>query len=254
MSIPGGPGHRPRASYAHRLLPVRILASFRKTRRAVSRKKEEGEDMLRKRTLFLFLLGFLLVQSIVPGGQAGLEESGERWTNRRQPPDRVMDAIGVRPGMVIGEVGAGRGRYTVHLAVRVGSSGKIYANDINRASLDYLRDRCRRIGLENVETILGHVDDPLFPKASLDMAFMILTYHHLAEPVALLRNLIPSLKPGATVVIVDPDPVKDRDRGGRESTSEETLRREAGEAGFEVARIETFLERDNIFILRVKTS
>jgi SAM-dependent methyltransferase len=210
--------------------------------------------MLKRRTLFLFLLGSLFVQSIVPGGQTRFEESGERWTNRRQPPDKVMDAIGVKPGMVIGEVGAGRGRYTVQLAARVGSAGKIYANDIDRPSLDYLRDRCRRAGLENVEAILGRVDDPLFPKASLDMAFMILTYHHLAEPVALLRNLIPSLKPAATVVIVDPDPVKDKDGAARESTSEETMRREAGEAGFEVVRIETFLEKDNIFILRVKTS
>lgn len=59
------------------------------------------------------------------------------------------------------------------------------------------------------------------------------------------------VKPGASVVIVDPDPVKDRDRGGRESTSEEKMRREAAAAGLEIVRVETFLERDNIFILRV---
>jgi ubiquinone/menaquinone biosynthesis C-methylase UbiE len=163
-----------------------------------------------------------------------------------------MDAIGVKPGMVIGEVGAGRGRYTVHLADRVGDAGKIYANDIDQGSLEYLRERCKRLGLNNVEVIHGKVEDPLFPKASLDMAFMILTYHHLAEPVALLKNLIPSLKPGATVIIVDPDPEKDKDRAGRESTSEEKMRKEAGEAGFELVRIETFLEKDNIFVLRRK--
>jgi ankyrin repeat protein/L-ascorbate metabolism protein UlaG (beta-lactamase superfamily) len=184
--------------------------------------------------------------------QTSLEERGERYTNERQPPDKIMAAIGVKAGMVIGEVGAGRGRFTVQLADRVGNAGKIYANDIDQGSLEYLRDRCKRLGLNNVEIIHGKVDDPLFPKASLDMAFMILTYHHLAEPVALLKNLIPSLKPGATVVIVDPDPEKDKDRAGRESTSEEKIRKEAGEAGFELVRIETFLEKDNIFILRRK--
>jgi precorrin-6B methylase 2 len=186
--------------------------------------------------------------------QTGLEERGERYTNERQPPDKIMAAIGVKAGMVIGEVGAGQGRFTVHLARKVGDSGKIYANDINESSLAHLRDRCKRLGFNNVDIIHGKVEDPLFPKDSLDMAFMILTYHHLAKPVALLKNLIPSLKPGATVVVVDPDPEKDRDRWGRESTSEEKIRKEAGEAGFEIVRVETFLERDNIFILRVKAS
>lgn len=186
--------------------------------------------------------------------QTSLEERGEGRTNERQPPDKIMAAIGVKPGMVVGEVGAGQGRFTVHLARKVGESGKIYANDINESSLDHLRDRCQRLDFKNVEIILGRVDDPLFPKNSLDMAFMILTYHHLAEPVALLKNLIPSLKLGATVVVVDPDPVKDADRGGHESTSKEKIEKEAGQAGFDLIRIETFLERDNIFILRVKGS
>jgi len=186
--------------------------------------------------------------------QTGIEERGERYTNERQPPDKIMAAIGVKAGMTIGEVGAGEGRFTVHLAQKVGESGKIYANDINESSLAHLKDRCKRIGLKNVDIIQGQVEDPLFPKDSLDMVFMILTYHHLAKPVALLKNLIPCLKSGATVVVVDPDPEKDKDRWGRESTSEEKMRKEAGEAGFELVRVETFLERDNIFILRVKAS
>ncbi len=49
-------------------------------------------------------------------------------------------------------------------------------------------------------------------EGALDMAFMVLTYHHLAKPVDLLKNLIPSLKPGAEIVIIDPDPVRDEDR------------------------------------------
>jgi hypothetical protein len=60
-------------------------------------------------------------------------------------------------------------------------------------------------------------------------------------------------KPGATVVIVDPDPDKNRNSPARESTPPEKISREAAEAGFEIARTETFLSRDNIFILRIKT-
>jgi len=210
--------------------------------------------MFNKKSLPIFALILGLVLSGSTFSQTIIEERGERYTNERQPPDKIMAAIGVQAGMVIGEVGAGQGRFTVHLARQVGENGKIYANDINESSLDHLRDRCKRLGLNNVEIILGQVEDPLFPKNSLDMAFMILTYHHLAKPVALLKNLLPSLKLGATVVVVDPDPEKDRDRWGRESTSAEKIRKEAGEAGFELVRTETFLEKDNIFILRVKPS
>ena len=210
--------------------------------------------MLHKKLLsvLVLILSFGLASSAF--SQTSLEERGERYTNERQPPDKIMAAIGVKAGMVIGEVGAGQGRFTVHLARKVGESGKIYANDIDESSLEHLRDRSKRLGLNNVDIILGKVEDPLFPKDSLDMVFMILTYHHLAEPVALLKNLIPCLKPGATIVVVDPDPEKDKDRWGRESTSEEKIRREAGEAGLELVRVETFLVRDNIFILRVKAS
>ncbi len=210
--------------------------------------------MLHKKFLSALILILIFVLASYAFSQTGIEERGERYTNERQPPDKIMAAIGIKAGMVIGEVGAGQGRFTVHLARKVGESGKIYANDIDESSLAHLKDRCKRIGLNNVDIIHGQVEDPLFPKDSLDMVFMILTYHHLAKPVALLKNIIPSLKPGATVVVVDPDPEKDKDRWGRESTSEEKMRKEAGEAGFELVRIETFLERDNIFILRVKAS
>jgi precorrin-6B methylase 2 len=210
--------------------------------------------MLHKKFLSALILTLIFVLASYAFSQTSIEERGERYTNERQPPDKIMAAIGVKAGMVIGEVGAGQGRFTVYLAQKVGESGKIYANDINESSLEYLRNRCKRLGLNNVEIIRGEVEDPLFPKDSLDMVFMILTYHHLAKPVALLRSLIPSLKLGATVVVVDPDPEKDKDRWGRESTSKEKIEKEAAEAGFELVRIEAFLEKDNIFILRVKAS
>ena len=127
---------------------------------------------------FIFLLFALVVIPSFAACQTGLEEIGEWSTNRRQPPDKVMAAVGVKPGMVIGEVGAGHGRYTVLLSAKVGETGKIYAEDIDRSSLDHLRKRCAKAGLSNVEIIAGEVADPLFPKASLDMVFMVLTYHH----------------------------------------------------------------------------
>lgn len=182
------------------------------------------------------------------------QQSVEEWEKKtftKQPPERVMDAAGVKPGMVVGEVGAGHGRFTMQLALRVGPAGKILANDIDVESLEYLRERCQRIGIHNVETIIGQVDDPLFPIGALDMAFMVWTYHFLDQPVAFLINLLPALKHGATVVLVEPDPV--RGPGGSDhGVGPERMRREASQAGFELVRIETFLPEDLMFVLRVK--
>jgi SAM-dependent methyltransferase len=178
----------------------------------------------------------------------------EKDANEFQPPEKVMDAAGIRAGMVIGEVGAGKGRYTVYLARRVGPEGKVYANDIDEKSLALLKDRCRTQGLANIETVLGTTDDPCFMKGKLDMVFMTWVYHHLERPVALLRNLVPSLKPGGTVVIVDPDPIKNKGGKSPENRSPDQIRREAEEAGFELVRVETFLRLDNLYILKLRST
>ena len=184
-------------------------------------------------------------------------------SERMQPPEKVMDAIGLRPGMVVGEIGAGNGRYTVHLAKRVGETGKIFANDINAYGLSRIRERCQRDKILNVETILGKEDDPLFPKQSLDMAIMIWVYHELdAPPVTLLKNLKPSLKAGALLVLIEPtDTEINNERAafglpaesGRPATLLERIKKEAGEAGFELFRVDTFLPLDYICFLKMKT-
>ncbi len=161
-----------------------------------------------------------------------------------------MDIIGVRPGLVIGEVGAGRGRVTVHLADRVGAKGKIFANDINAEALDYLQKRCERLGLSNVEIVRGLVDDARFPVNSLDLVFMAWVFHHVERPVPLLKSLLPSLKPWGSVVMVEPTPTAHGEESARLLTRE-LVGREAKEAGFELAGIvEGRLKEDNIFILR----
>jgi len=178
-------------------------------------------------------------------------EDWEKRLNKLQPPKEIMDAIGVKPGMVIGEIGAGTGRMTVWLADRVGDEGKIYANDIDRKALDHLEKRCEKDNLRNVVPILGEVDNPLLPKNALDLAFMINVYHHLDMPVALVRNIIPSLKSTGMLAIVDADPEKSG-YGSNHSTPKEKILAQLDEAGYELIRVETFLPDDNIYICRPK--
>jgi ubiquinone/menaquinone biosynthesis C-methylase UbiE len=162
-------------------------------------------------------------------------------------PDRVMDAIGVRPGMVVGEAGAGRGYFTFKLARRVGASGKVYANDNDRAALDHVRQVCRDENIGNIETVVGEVEDPLFPVAGLEVVVMVYALHDFAGPVAFLENLKKYLKPAGTVVVLDQDPDV---TGDRHFLTRERLVALFGESGYALARDERFLEKDLLLVFR----
>jgi SAM-dependent methyltransferase len=160
-----------------------------------------------------------------------------------------MDVIGVKAGMSIGEVGAGNGYFTFKLAQRVGPTGAVYANDIDRSALRSVEAGARRRNLENIITVRGEVADPRFPPGVMDLVIMVYVFHELAEPVKLLQNLKPSLKPGAPLVILERDPEKVGGSSGHFYHADRILGLVA-EAGFELRRVETFLPRDNIYILR----
>lgn len=187
-----------------------------------------------------------------PAGQHDrLTHSGEERLNQVQPPDRIMDAIGLKEGMVIGEIGAGWGRFTVHLARRVGDAGLVYANDIDKGVLALLEQRIKKSGLANIKIIIGEVHDPLFPARSLDMAFMINVYNAFEDPVRFLRNIAPALKPGGRLAIVLDDPAKSGGESARSATRDQFLAA-VDQAGYKVEKEETFLERDGLYVLGLK--
>ena len=208
---------------------------------------------IRMLILRITILGILLTTQFLGAQEKSFHiEDWEKRLSKRQPPVKIMDAIGVKQGMIIGEVGAGTGRMTMWLASRIGDTGKIYANDINKRSLERLRQRCEREGFKNVEIIIGEVKDPKLPANALDIAFMINVYHHLDEPVPLIRNILPSLKPNGVLAIVECD--SDKITWGEEHgcRRKKEMTEELNKAGFEVIRIETFLNEDNIYMAKPK--
>lgn len=195
---------------------------------------------------FIATAGILRLNHAYAGDHSPQEYGRERWQN----PERILDTLGVREGMVIGEVGAGDGYFTFKLANRIGSKGKVYANDINRRALSALRSRCEREGVENIEILQGGVTRTNFPAHTMDMVIMVYVFHELTEPIALMEDIKSSLKPGALVVIVDRDP----DRYGREYghfMRKEDIIERVLEADYELVDVKTFLPRDNIYILRL---
>jgi ubiquinone/menaquinone biosynthesis C-methylase UbiE len=201
--------------------------------------------------LFAVILAVAVAAAVCGERAVHPEDAWEARHNVFQPPDRVMDSIGVAPGMMVGEVGAGRGRYVVHMARRVGPKGKIYANDIDADALSYLQRRCKRDSIPNVVTILGAVTDPKLPRNALDMVYLINTYHHLEEPVELMRNIGASLKANGFLVIIEHDPEKFPGQDETHVTRIDSLIAQTGRAGYELVKMMTFLERDNIGVFRL---
>ncbi len=154
-----------------------------------------------------------------------------------------MDALGVGEGVVVADLGAGSGWFTIRLAGRVGPNGLVYAEDIQSQMIDSIDRRVKRLGLTNVRTVLGRPNDPRLPPASVDAVLIVDSYHEMAQPVALLKNVARSLKPNGRIGIVN----FTKDGGGpgpavEDRVDPERVIADARAAGLALRSRETFLK------------
>ncbi len=118
---------------------------------------------------------------------------------------QIVRLLGLTPGMSVADIGAGSGYHTVRLARALGPSGRVLAQDVMPNYLADLQKRVRDEGLQNITLGLGDPHDPRLPAGSADAAILVHMYHEIEQPFAFLYNLVPALKPGAKVGIVDLD-------------------------------------------------
>ena len=137
---------------------------------------------------------------LFPPEELGALEGPDRdaW----QEPERVMDSLGVTSGTIVADIGAGGGWFTMKLANRVGPTGLVYAEDFQREMIESINRRVYRTNLSNVETIIGTSNNPKIP-TPVDAVLMVDVYGEVEDPLTLLRNVIPQLKKGGRIGIVE---------------------------------------------------
>jgi ubiquinone/menaquinone biosynthesis C-methylase UbiE len=187
-----------------------------------------------------------------------MDASGASWLDRRErdveeAPDDAIDLIGVKKGSTVADIGAGSGYMTVKLAKRVGSTGIVYATDIQPAMIELLEKRLKSAKLTNVRSILGATDDPKLPAASIDLALMVDVYHELSQPQAMLRHILEALKPGGRLVLLEyrkedaSIPIRPEHKM---SVAEAKMELEA--EGFKLNRVDDGLPRQHVLIFTKK--
>jgi ubiquinone/menaquinone biosynthesis C-methylase UbiE len=184
-------------------------------------------------------------------GGAGWLERPER--EDEEAPSRALDALELKPGMVVADIGAGSGYYASRIAKRIGSSGRVYATDIQQGMIDILDRRIKSEGLANVTTILGAMDDPRLPPQSIDLAIMVDVYHELQQPQAFLQRLRDTFKPGGRLVLLEfrkEDPKIPILEVHKMSVAE--VKQELEAEGFVLDKVIDVLPWQHIIVLRVK--
>lgn len=179
-------------------------------------------------------------------GDLSIFESPGR--DKRLQINRVMDILGVNPGKNVADIGAGSGWFTVRAAKRVGD-GIVYAVDINPEAVRYIADRTAKEKLPNVKTILSKPDDPMLPANSVDAVLLLKTYHEVAHPVVLLKNVRMALRSGAKVGIIDRN-----GNGENHGIGSDVVIREAKEAGYRLVKQYDFVKGDDMDYFLVFTA
>jgi precorrin-6B methylase 2 len=118
--------------------------------------------------------------------------------------DRLLDALQLKPGQSVADIGAGSGFFSWRMARQVSPDGTIFAVEIQQEMLDLLMKNMARRRVEKlVRPILGTVSDPKLPAASCDVMLMVDVYHEFDHPFEMIASMIPALKSGGRLVFVE---------------------------------------------------
>jgi ubiquinone/menaquinone biosynthesis C-methylase UbiE len=174
--------------------------------------------MRTERSVRRFQILRLLIGSVIFLIWLGAVHAQEDWAKRDawQRPDEVLDALKLKAGSAVADVGAGPGYFTFHLAARVGAQGKVYAVDLQNSVLEEIRRRAEKEKLGQITAVRGEVNDPKLPAESLDAILVMNAYHEFVEHDAMMQGMLRALKPGGLLAVIDAQADGNEERGDSE--------------------------------------
>ena len=137
-----------------------------------------------------------------------MSAAGASWLDRseredEEAPKKAIALLGLKPGEVVADVGAGSGYFALKIAVIVGPTGRVYATDIQQKMLEIIQAKMGTAPLKNLTLVLGEDDNPKLPAGEIDTVLMVDVYHELHKPQAVLKHIRTALKPGGRLVLVE---------------------------------------------------
>ncbi len=178
-------------------------------------------------------------------------ESREVFAQRLE----IVQAAGVKPGQIVGDIGAGTGLFSRLFADAVGTEGQVLAVDISKKFVDHVLETARAANLTNVRGIVCTETSAELPENSVDLLFICDTYHHFEFPQATLATLHAALRPAGRLVLIDFKRIEGESSEfvmGHVRAGQAVFTQEITAAGFELER-ELPLLKENYFLVFKKT-
>ena len=184
-----------------------------------------------------------------------MSHEGASWLERpdreaEERPDLVLEAMDLKDGDAVADIGCGSGFFTRRLAKAVAPGGTVYGVDIQPEMLDHLKETCAAEGVTNVVPVLGGENDPKLPAGTLDWILLVDTYHEFQDPQTMLRRMRDSLAPGGRIALVEYRLLGDTAAHIKEEhrMSPRQVLKEWNPAGFQLVDLVETLPSQHLFI------
>lgn len=151
---------------------------------------------MKKSKNFIHFVFILTLALLVP--LSGLSQ------NRQSLEDRILEKLDLKEGMIVADIGAGNGGFSVKMARVVGPKGHVYATEIKDYKIQRIKSRIEDQGIENITPVLGEEEDAVLPE-KVDFMVLKYVYHHLSSPDNFMTSLLKYLNPGGQVAVIAVD-------------------------------------------------